>query len=148
MHNQYASFFSRVIAYIIDMFILSAILTLLTYLGFLSFIGIDYDISQLQDASYSIMNNRGYMLFSLILGIIYYASLHSSKWQATIGKKIVKIKVTTLEGRRINFVRAAIRYIVMFLFSNILFIGYLLALFTSRKQTLHDLIAKTIVVKD
>ena len=114
----------------------------------LSFFGIEYDISQLGDARYSLANNRGYMLFSLLLGIAYYASLQSSKWQATIGKKLLKIKVTTMEGRRIGFIRATVRYIVMFGLSSIFFIGYLLALFTPRRQALHDLIARTVVVKD
>ena len=148
MNSQYASFLSRAVAYFIDLFILSAILTLFTYLGVLSFFGIEYDISQLGDAGYSLANNRGYMIFSLLLGIAYYATLQSSKWQATVGKKILKIKVTTMEGRRIGFIRATVRYIVMYGLSNIFFIGYLLALFTKRKQALHDLIARTIVIKD
>jgi len=148
LNNQYASFLARAVAYFIDLFILSAIITLLTYLGVLSFFGIEYDISQLGDARYSLANNRGYMLFSLLLGIAYYASFQSSKWQATVGKKLLKIKVTTMEGRRIGFIRAAVRYIVMFGLSSIFFIGYLLALFTPRKQALHDLIARTVVVKD
>ena len=148
MNNQYALFLARAVAYFIDLFILSAILTLLTYLGVLSFFGIAYDISRLGDASSSLTNNRGYMLFSLLLGIAYYASLQSSKWQATIGKKLLKIKVTTMEGRRIGFIRATVRYIVMFGLSSIFFIGYLLALFTQRRQALHDLIARTVVVKD
>ena len=148
MNSQYASLLTRAVAYFIDLFILSAFLTLLTYLGVLSFFGIEYDISQLGDASYSLANNRSYMLFSLLLGITYYASLQSSKWQATVGKKILKIKVTTMEGRRIGFIRATVRYIVMYGLSNIFFIGYLLALFTKRKQALHDLIARTIVIKD
>lgn len=148
MNRQYASFFTRAVAYFIDLFILSAIMTALTYLGVLSFFGIEYDLTQLGDASYSLTNNRGYMLFSILIGIAYYASFHSSKWQATIGKKLLKIKVTTMDGRRISFIRATVRYIVMFGLSNIFFIGYLLALFTKRKQALHDLIARTEVRKD
>lgn len=148
MNSQYASFFSRVVAYFIDLFVVSAILTLLTYIGVLSFFGINYDISQLSDVSYSMNNNRGYMLITILIGIAYYATLQSSKWQATIGKRLMKIKVTTLDGRRIGFLRAVVRYLVMFGLSNILFIGYLLALFTKRKQALHDLIARTLVVKN
>lgn len=148
MNYQYASFFSRVAAYFIDLFIVSIILTLLTYLGVLSFFGIDYDISQLSDTAYSINNNRGYMVITIIIGIAYYAGLQSSKWQATIGKRMIKIKVTTMDGRRIGFIRAVVRYIAMFGLSNILFIGYLLALFTRRNQALHDLIARTLVIKD
>ncbi|MBD3106917.1 RDD family protein [Bacillus sp. AGMB 02131] len=148
MNYQYASFFSRVGAYFIDLLIVSSILTLLTYLGVLSFFGIDYDISQLSDTAYSINNNRGYMLITIIIGIAYYAGLQSSKWQATIGKRMMKIKVTTMDGRRIGFIRAVVRYIVMFGLSNILFIGYLLALFTKKNQALHDLIARTLVIKD
>ncbi|MGN1386462.1 MAG: RDD family protein [Bacillus sp. (in: firmicutes)] len=148
MNSQYASFFSRAVAYFIDLFVVSMILTLLTYIGVLSFFGINYDISQLSDVTYSMNNNGGYMLITILIGIAYYATLQSSKWQATIGKRLMKIKVTTMDGRRIGFLRAVVRYLVMFGLSNILFIGYLLALFTKRKQALHDLIARTLVVKN
>jgi len=42
--------------------------------------------------------------------------------------------------------RSVLRYLIKMFLSSILLIGYLMALFTAKKQALHDLIADTIVV--
>ncbi|MFC0270693.1 RDD family protein [Metabacillus herbersteinensis] len=80
--------------------------------------------------------------------IAYYAGMHSSKWQATLGKKILGIKVTDLNGNRISFWRALGRLMSMQFLSGILMIGFIITFFTEKKQSLHDLIASTIVVKE
>lgn len=74
----------------------------------------------------------------------YYAFMESSRWQATLGKRAVGIMVTDLDGTRISFARATGRYFASWL-SGILCIGYIIAAFTERKQTLHDMIAGTLV---
>jgi uncharacterized RDD family membrane protein YckC len=55
--------------------------------------------------------------------------------------------VTDLEGRRIGFGRATGRYFAKILSSLTLFIGYLMAGFTEKKQALHDMIAGTLVLR-
>jgi uncharacterized RDD family membrane protein YckC len=57
------------------------------------------------------------------------------------------IKVITEEQGQVTFIQASIRYFSKILSALILFIGYLMMLFSDRKQTLHDKIAKTLVVK-
>lgn len=84
-------------------------------------------------------------VLSIVIGILYYAGMHASKWQGTLGKMIVGIKVTDLNGQRISFLRALGRYFATIL-SSILYIGYIIAAFTEKKQSLHDFIAKTVVV--
>ncbi|MEM5593714.1 RDD family protein [Niallia circulans] len=74
--------------------------------------------------------------------------LHSSKWQATIGKKLLGLKVEDLKGNKLSFWRSLGRYIVSSLLSGILLIGFILAAFTEKKQALHDLIVGSIVVKN
>ena len=81
-----------------------------------------------------------------LVGWVYYALLHSSRWQATPGKRAFGIKVTGLDGARINFGRATWRYVASFLSGLILGIGYFMAGWTSRKQALHDMMARTLVV--
>lgn len=44
---------------------------------------------------------------------IYYASLHSSVWQATLGKRLMGLRAMTTMGERIRFPRALLRAIVM-----------------------------------
>lgn len=77
---------------------------------------------------------------------IYHAAFESSKWQGTVGKKLFGLKVVDLEGNRVSFGRATARYYGKLL-SRILMIGYLMVLWTKKKQALHDKIASTLVVR-
>jgi uncharacterized RDD family membrane protein YckC len=85
-------------------------------------------------------------LVVLVVDWLYFAYQESSPAQATIGKRALGIKVTDLEGNRISFGRATGRYFAKYLSAITLFIGFLLAAFTARKQALHDMIAGTLVV--
>lgn len=82
-----------------------------------------------------------------VMAWLYYAFLHSSPRQATVGMMAVGIQVTDLEGRRLSFARATGRYFASLLSGMTLGIGYLVMLFTERRQTLHDLIAGTLVMR-
>jgi uncharacterized RDD family membrane protein YckC len=88
------------------------------------------------------------LVLSIIIPVVYFAGMHASKWQATIGKKLLKLKVTDLHGNPITFWRALGRYLAMAFLSSIFYIGYIIAGFTEKKQALHDLIAGTVVIKD
>lgn len=82
-----------------------------------------------------------------ILGWLYFALMESSQVQGTLGKKILGLQVTTMDGQRIGFGRATGRYFGKILSSFILMIGFVMAAFTEKKQALHDLLAGTLVVK-
>lgn len=87
-------------------------------------------------------------LFSMILHWLYYAAMESSVRQATLGKSILSLRVTSSEGRRLSFGHATGRFFAKLVSGLIPFaIGYIMAAFTARKQALHDLIAGTVVVK-
>jgi uncharacterized RDD family membrane protein YckC len=86
-------------------------------------------------------------LLALMLSWIYYASMESSSWQATVGKKILGLKVTDLAGNRISFARASGRFFGKILSGMILGIGFLMAGFTQRKQALHDILAGCLVLR-
>ncbi|HEY9598526.1 MAG TPA: RDD family protein [Cyanophyceae cyanobacterium] len=85
-------------------------------------------------------------LVGVLISWLYYAVQESSAKQATIGKQALGIVVTDLSNNRISFVQATIRYFSKILSTLILMIGYLMALFTEKKQALHDMIAGTLVV--
>ncbi|MGP7818922.1 RDD family protein [Niallia sp. 01092] len=89
----------------------------------------------------------GTAVVCILISSLYYVILQSSKWQATIGKKLLGLKVMTLNGDKISFWRSLARYLVLGFLSGIFYIGYIMAAFTEKKQALHDLIAGTIVVK-
>jgi uncharacterized RDD family membrane protein YckC len=77
---------------------------------------------------------------------LYYARQESGMKMATIGKRAVGIQVIDTDGYPISFLRATGRYFSKTLLSGIMLIGFLMALFTPKKQALHDLIAATLVV--
>ena len=87
-----------------------------------------------------------YSLSKLAVIYPYFAVLESSRWMGTVGKQALRIKVTDLGGRRISFGRARGRFFGKILSGQTLLIGYLMAAFTSKRQTLQDLIAGTVVV--
>jgi uncharacterized RDD family membrane protein YckC len=101
------------------------------------------------------MPGEGTRLVSVIVGVvlgllgswIYEAAMESSSLQATLGKMIFGMKVTDVNGNRISFMRATARHFAKYLSSLILFIGYIMAGFTARKQALHDMIADTVVIR-
>ena len=85
--------------------------------------------------------------FSTLASWIYEAALESSRYQATLGKMALGLKVTDLEGRRISFLRATGRHFAKILSGFIMCIGFIIAGFTERKQALHDMIAGTLVMR-
>ncbi len=77
---------------------------------------------------------------------LYFAFCESSAWQATIGKMALGIRVTDMLGARISLPRALGRYPAKCLGAFILLIGFLMVAWTRRKQGLHDLLAGTLVL--
>jgi len=84
----------------------------------------------------------------LILTWLYHAMLESGPHQATWGKRIVGVKVTSVTGQRISFGHATGRYFSTFLTGMTMGIGYLIVAFTDKKQALHDMVANTLVVQN
>jgi len=78
---------------------------------------------------------------------LYKAVMESSPRQATLGKLAFDLKVTSLEGERISFLRALGRNIAQLLSAVILYIGFLMPTFTRRSQALHDMTAGTLVTR-
>ena len=136
----YAGFWLRFAAYIIDAIMMYVILTIfMLSLGMHSILFIDdFSFSGLQIVVFTV-------LYLAIL--LYFPIMESSKWQATLGKRAVNIKVTDLDGNRIGFGRAIGRFFGKILSATILYVGFIMAGFTEKKQGLHDMIAGTLVVK-
>lgn len=82
----------------------------------------------------------------VLIGCAYYAGFHASRAQATPGKRAFGIKVTDLQGERIGLGRAIGRYFATWLSTLTFLVGFVIAAFTRRRQALHDLIARTLVV--
>lgn len=61
----------------------------------------------------------------LLIGAVYHAYLNSSKWQATIGKRLLKIMVAKEDGSRISFLQGFAHYFLSLL--PVIFIIYLVS---------------------
>ena len=85
-------------------------------------------------------------LWDYSFSVIYFVLMESSAKQATIGKMVLGIKVTDLNGARITPLRALGRQFAMGVSFVMLCIGFVMAGFTARKQALHDMLAGTLVV--
>lgn len=129
---RYAGFWIRVVAAFIDAILLGIVF------GIAFGSTVNADPTQMSGAT---------QFLPIIAGWLYYALMESSSYQATLGKKVVGIKVTTVEGKRMTFLNATGRHFAKFISGIILGIGYLMVAFSAKKQGLHDLLAKTYVVK-
>jgi len=86
-------------------------------------------------------------LLILMIQWVYFALLESSPWQASIGKRMLGLRVTDIEGRRISFGRASARYFCTLLSGFILMIGFVMIAFTQKKQALHDILTGCLVIR-
>jgi len=84
---------------------------------------------------------------SLFMYWLYSALFESSARQATLGQQVLGLQVMDLDGRRVSFARATGRYFAQLLSVLLCGVGYLFNLWTSRRQTLHDLVAGCVLVR-
>ncbi len=82
----------------------------------------------------------------LFIAYPYFALMESSRWQGTLGQLAFGIKVTEMNGERISFGRATGRYFLKGVSSFEFMLGYLIS-FSDQRQTWHDCLAKTLVVR-
>ncbi len=77
---------------------------------------------------------------------IYFAGMESSSLQGSLGKLAVGIRVCSADLQRITFEQATARYFSKILSSLTIGVGYLLCAYSSKKQALHDFVAKTVLI--
>ena len=135
----YAGFWERFAASLIDGLIVGVPMAILRFsMG---------DFEYPNNASVFAMYTSVGSVVNIVVGWLYSALQESSAAQATIGKRALGIKVTNTAGGRISFGQATGRHFGKIISSIILLIGYLMMLWDDRKQTLHDNMAGTLVVK-
>jgi uncharacterized RDD family membrane protein YckC len=171
--HVYAGVWRRVAASLIDAFVLGlGLVVLALVVSFFVILGLISSGQQPTDENLSAVSLALYAI-AFVLMWLYFAGLESSPWQGTIGKRMTGILVTDLYGNRISFGRATGRFFVkvtpvfiivlavvlaaatqlvalliavaVVLLIALLLLGLVVAL-TQRKQGMHDLMARTIVV--
>ena len=174
MSAIYANPFRRLFAYWIDMTLLYAVL-----------VGIQVGLTALTDGAivnWFELRNNPFLTYGWIFLVIslpmwlYFILNESGHRQATLGKSLLGLKVTDMDGNRLDVTTATWRTACKLAFFEIGHLSFLLptplfdesnpsfrvgfaivialmvvyfavTLFTPRRQSLHDLIVKTLVVR-
>ena len=122
--NQiYAGFWQRFLAGIIDLIILIVIEVILIFIPIIGWI------------------------LSLFVTWLYFAVQHSSTKQATFGMRALDIRITDENHGKIGFWRATGNFYLTVISAFVVFIGFFMIAFTSRKQGFHNLISRTLCIK-
>ncbi len=137
---EYASFGARLLAMIIDMIILNTASAMIQA-PFMALM-----LGNLNSTT-MIVSFVGPILLVGGLAVLYTVWLESSAWQATLGKKILGLRVVDLDGQRITFWKSASRNFNKSISTLILGIGYLMPLWTAKRQALHDRMSRCLVIK-
>jgi len=132
--TNYASYWSRIGASLIDTVIIYIFL-------FLFILALWFLFGEPSDEALGVLTQ-----FSHVIYIIYYWSMESSSSQGTYGKKLLGLKVTDSNGNRISGGKSFGRILGKYI-SAITIIGFLMPLWTQRKQGLHDKMSDTLVLK-
>ncbi|RDC56077.1 RDD family protein [Pedobacter chinensis] len=136
--QYFAAFDQRLLASVIDHFLIFAIYSIVILLSFIFIEGKDQRIMAYLIPFPSVF----------IFKLIYGSFAEASAAQATIGKKLLNIKVTDLEGTRISFGRSLARNLSKILSVIPVFFGYLYSFLNKKNQCWHDIAADTLVIKD
>ena len=126
--TNYAGFWIRLVAYIIDAIVLQIP---------------SYTMELVYGDLLSIVTSY---ILSLIIGGVYFIYFLSSEMMATPGKMAVGLIITDEHGDRIGAGTAAVRYICYIISAIPLYIGFFIIGFTEKRMGLHDMIARTRVV--
>jgi len=148
------SFFLRSIAFLVDCGILFVPVAVLFVLGALTIevpTWFRHTNAQTLADDWALLRLNMWRMSGLLAigcGWLYGAGLEASRSQATIGKRWMGLKVTDQDGQRLSFVGASGRYVAKYLSALPCFLGFIMALFSSRGLALHDRLAGTRVVRD
>ena len=139
LYTIYAGFLARLGASLLDFLI---IIVAGVFLGFIVWLLWEYIV---RGNNYRDVDILIIPFIVIIVGWPYSAAYESSFRQATLGKMAVRIKVTDMNGQKINFGKATIRYFGKFVSAIIIYIGYIMVVWDKKKQALHDKMAGTLV---
>lgn len=129
--RNYAGFWTRALAFIVDAIIL----------GFLS--AIIVFLLTYADGTMSILR----AVLPALVCFLYFPAMWSSPMQATLGQSLCHLRVIRVDGSAVSFMQGVLRAFGMIVSGLILGIGFVMIAFSNRKRGWHDQIADTCVVK-
>jgi uncharacterized RDD family membrane protein YckC len=148
--TEYASFWRRALAFIADMAVIT-LANMFLILPLAVTLGLRESKAADEVRSAFVMFLLGAYLVTTIIIIVgawlYYAYFESSRFRGTIGKRLLGIQVTDQDGAQVSFQTASIRFFSKIISFALAGAGFIMAPFTPQKQALHDVMAKTLVVR-
>ena len=138
----FAGFWVRFIAVLLDILLMLACLVLFAILT-IGVIALSGRESFLHDSSVTTI----FYWTLLLASLAYHVLMESGTGGATLGKRWMNLKVVDNAGQRLTPLRALARAVARLFSFPLLFAGFLLQPFTQNRQTLHDLVAGTLVIQ-
>ncbi len=135
--QYFASFDQRLMASVIDYFLL---MIAYVFVVLILYIFIDTKVFRIGTA-------LSLLALVPVAKLIYSSFAEASVRQATIGKRLMDIKVTDMIGNRIELSVSFGRNIAKVFSVLPLFFGYLYSFLNKKQQCLHDVILGTLVIK-
>ncbi len=123
--HHYAPFWTRLLAHNIDLVL---------------FIPIGYGFSAIIEGDF--------VLYGLlaVMYVIYNTFMESSPWHGSLGKRLLAVKVTTVQGTKSTWWRSLLRNTLKILSLALLFSGFLMIRFNMKRQGLHDWLSGSAVI--
>ena len=173
INYKYAGFWRRFFAMLVDTTITGALHFFLFICLLKFYFHADLSVSftdndSIKDKVYLHILGLSFIAFMVcfpITYLIYSINPITSKWQGTLGKRIMGIYVINQDGAKLTKIkmvgRSVFAYIIpfiLFLYSDkplfslneiniIICIGFIMSAFTPKKVALHDIIFKTYVIR-
>jgi uncharacterized RDD family membrane protein YckC len=144
--GNYAGIGNRLFAVIIDGLLMSVATMVPLFLVFFVLLGSAPNRQSIAKLGSYLMLIAVVFIAVMLLPFVYEIVM-IAKRGATYGKSFRKVVVVRTNGEPVSMGRSILRIIIKSFLSGILLIGYLMALFTEKKQALHDLIADTVVLQ-
>jgi uncharacterized RDD family membrane protein YckC len=141
----FAGFWLRAVAYLIDNILMSVLFALVASFHPYTFLK-SPDAASISLAAPPQLTPIAIALW-IIVSWFYFTMFEASTWRATPGKRILRLYVADLSGKRVTFVRAAARNLARSISNLTFLVGYLVAGFTEKKQALHDILASCLVLR-
>jgi len=130
---KYAGFWIRLLALFLDWFI---------FLGIIGYLLFGSEVTKIGNGSINVNYSGWKIIVPFLYFIIFWIWLG-----ATPGKLLCRIKIIEINGGKLSWQKALIRFFSYILSAAALFIGFIWAAFDPKKQAWHDKIAKTYVIK-
>ena len=144
--KEYAGFWRRVWAGLIDVVLEVVAALLICALVDLLFFAVGRVMGIERESTKYV---TGFIFVPLLAvgGWLYAALSESSRYRATLGKRIMGLQVVNAAGGKLTFGQASARHVMKFLSLFSLGVGFLMATWTKRHQALHDLPNDCLVVR-